>query len=183
MAGDFDGNSGDVQTGSLTVNVQGAEYDSMNQMYAMAALAGNAIQASASGSNCQLHEYQTGCSPNKFKRAEAPGGSGPPEQECITHNMTVCQASNNAYIAVNSPYVFPSEVAFMNVEIVFDYDGGGLFSCEAALDAIIELANWVVPETVPEDPELLGAVQTICELATGEADPWSVAHSILAGGS
>lgn len=154
--------------------MQGASYNSMNQLYGMVGLAGNSIQATASKGNCQVHPYSEGCTAGKKdKRAEGTGNAGGPTQNCEQKNITTCMASNNAYVSVNSPYVFPSEVAFLNVEITFDYDSNALYDCEEALDDLIALANWVVPDTVPEDPELLGCVTLLCELATGQADPYA----------
>ncbi|CAF9929928.1 MAG: hypothetical protein ALECFALPRED_004482 [Alectoria fallacina] len=73
-------------------------------------------------------------------------------------------AGDNVYVSVNDPDVYPSQIAFMNVQFIFDYESGDLFSCEEALDALVAIADFAVPEAVPEDPEILGAIQTLCIL-------------------
>ncbi|CAD6584848.1 MAG: hypothetical protein ASARMPREDX12_001775 [Alectoria sarmentosa] len=77
-------------------------------------------------------------------------------------------AGDNIYVPVNDSDVYSSQIAFMNVQFIFDYESGDLFTCEEALDALVAIADFAVPEAVPEDPEILDAIQMLCMKITGE---------------
>ena len=139
----------------------------------MIALVANGLASTATGSNCAAHTYEQDCRPpDRLRSRHEPdgGGGGGFTPVCEEHNITVCQASNNIYVSVNDAAVFPSQVAFMNVQFTFDYDDGSVFSCEEVLDALLAIADWAVPEAVPEDPEILGAILAFCQAINGE-DP------------
>ena len=70
-------------------------------------------------------------------------------------------------MTVNDPNAYPSGIIFMSV-FTFEYDIFDDFLCDPIADGLIALANWAGPETVPEDPEILGELKAICKPIDGD---------------